>query len=108
MTLREIAGFAASALKTENVRFYGGGDRIIRSAGICAGSGMYKANYAETARLGCDVHITGDVKYHDALDALDLGIAALDITHEAGEWAAMPPLADKIANALGVKTYLSK
>jgi len=33
------------------------------------------------ARAGADVLVTGDVKYHEARDAQDLGIALIDAGH---------------------------
>jgi putative NIF3 family GTP cyclohydrolase 1 type 2 len=36
-------------------------------------------------KLKCDLFITGDVKYHEALDAKELGISVLDIGHYESE-----------------------
>ncbi|HEX2999497.1 MAG TPA: Nif3-like dinuclear metal center hexameric protein, partial [Armatimonadota bacterium] len=43
-----------------------------------------------------DVLVTGDVKHHEALHALDRGLAVLD----AGHYATERPVLDQLANAL--------
>jgi len=43
-------------------------------------------NFWQTAKdESCDAYITGDVKHHDALNALDAGLSLIDITHYSGE-----------------------
>ena len=50
---------------------------------------------------GADVLVTGDVRHHAALDALELGLALIDAGHHATESAAMPVFAQRIAAAAG-------
>jgi putative NIF3 family GTP cyclohydrolase 1 type 2 len=47
-------------------------------------------------RQGADVLVTGDVKYHDARQAEELGIALVD----AGHFATEKLMIDKVADAL--------
>lgn len=56
----------------------------MRRVGISGGSGqqhMYQAK-----KRGCDVYLTGDVSYHNALDALEMGFTIIDISHHAEVW----------------------
>ena len=63
--------------------FSGLTERIIKKVGWCTGSG---AEFIESAKAaGCDMYITGDVKYHDAQHAKELDIAVLDCGHYASE-----------------------
>ena len=50
----------------------------INKVAVVTGSGadMFKAK-----RSGADVLITGDMKYHDAQDALDIGMNVIDCGH---------------------------
>ena len=48
-------------------------------------------------KCGADVYLTGDVKHHGALDALEQGIAVVDAGHYATEQVVVPMLADYIA-----------
>ena len=51
----------------------------ITMAGICTGAGADMADMA--AEAGCQLFITGDVKHHEAQDALAKGICLLDAGH---------------------------
>lgn len=55
-------------------------NRKVRKIGICTGAG---AELIEPARLenDCELFITGDIKYHQAQDALAMGLSLIDATH---------------------------
>lgn len=55
----------------------------IRRVAVCGGSGASLIEIA--AQAGADVLITGDVKYHEAQQAVSLGIAVIDAGHFATE-----------------------
>lgn len=64
-------------------RFVGNLEKPISKVAICTGSG---ADFVQEAYDdGCDLLITGDVKYHDAQLAKELGINVLDIGHYGSE-----------------------
>ena len=54
-------------------------DRTIKKVGWCTGAGAEFIRNAKAA--GCDLYITGDVKYHAAQEARELDIAVLDCGH---------------------------
>ena len=56
----------------------------------------------EALRCGADVFITGDVKYHTALDAIAGGLRVLDVGHFILEEEMMRRFAEQIANELPV------
>ena len=69
-------------------------DKVIKKVAVCGGSGaslLQKAAFA-----GADVLVTGDVKYHEAQDALAAGIAVID----AGHFATEQPILSYVATYL--------
>jgi len=53
----------------------------IETVAVIGGSG---AKYIHDAKgVGADLLVTGDIKYHDAMDAKDIGLSILDIGHYA-------------------------
>ncbi len=69
-------------------------DRV-RRISFCGGSGS--SLWAAAAALGADVHITGDVKYHTALDAR---ICMIDVGHHSLEEEMMRRLVPLLAGEL--------
>ena len=52
---------------------------------------------AHALRRGCQLYLTGDVSYHQALDAAAAGLVVIDAGHAATEAPAMPVLARRLA-----------
>lgn len=81
MSFDEFVEKLKKDLKIENLKVIGRSDKLIKRVGISGGSGskhMYQAK-----KRNCDVYLTGDVTYHTALDAVQLGITLIDIGHHA-------------------------
>lgn len=91
VTLAELAATLKARLGVRHVRLVGPADRPVQQIAVAAGSGGQFL--ADAARRGAQVLITGDLDHHDALDALDLGLALLDVGHWASERIVVPPLA---------------
>jgi dinuclear metal center YbgI/SA1388 family protein len=92
-------------LRLKNLRYVGDPRHPIGQVAVMTGSGGGFFSEAQTA--GADVLITGDVKYHHALDALGSGIALIDIGHFAGEIGMVPLVAGKLREFLrGKKSRL--
>ena len=53
--------------------------KLIQKIGICTGSGASLIN--DALKNGCDLLITGDIKYHDAQYAKEMGICLIDAEH---------------------------
>lgn len=80
--LADFAEYVSQKLETkgkDSVRFAGNPDKLVRTAGICTGSGSEFAGLLKEA--GCHVLITGDVRYHEALDAVSEDFAIIDAGH---------------------------
>jgi len=97
VTLRTLARRVADALPAPSTRLCGAPDRMVQRVAVLGGAGTSAVPDALVA--GADVLITGDVRHHAALDALELGLALIDAGHHATESAAMPAFAQRIADA---------
>lgn len=81
--LGEFAQLVKKALQTKSVTVAGSTDKLVAKVAVCGGSGaglIHKAAFA-----GADVLVTGDVKYHEAQDAVAAGLAIIDAGHFATE-----------------------
>lgn len=94
LTLAEFARKVKDCLKLEVVKVSGDPERSISKVALCGGSAMMLLEYA--VKSGADVYMTGDVRHHGALDALDQGIAVVDAGHYGTEQVVVPVLADYI------------
>ena len=79
-----------------SVSFAGDLNSEVKTIGLCSGAG---AEFASSLRrLGCDLFITGDVKYHDAQEAKESGLNILDIGHYGSEKIFTENMADYLRN----------
>ncbi|MBP2626342.1 MAG: NGG1p interacting factor 3 protein [Firmicutes bacterium] len=92
MLLTEFINHVKMALGIECVNVVGPLEKVIKKVAVCGGSGAGFINKAAFA--GADVFITGDVKYHEAQDALAAGIAVIDAGHFATEEPVVSALAE--------------
>jgi len=53
-------------------------DSLVEKIAVCSGSG---ASLMDAVIGRVDVYVTGDVKYHDALKAIDCGLTVFDMGH---------------------------
>ena len=82
-----------------NYRLAGSQNHIIKRVGLCTGAGSEFFGLAAAA--GCDLFVTGDVKYHEAQHARELGITLLDMGHFGSEQIFTENMASILRNALG-------
>ena len=83
MSLKELSMMIKEKLNMDALRVVGSLDTNIKKVAVVTGSGADLANKAQ--RSGADVLITGDVKYHDAQDAIDAGMYIIDCNHFESE-----------------------
>lgn len=83
-----------TALGREHVSVAGARDKMVKKVAVCGGSGA--GFIPKAAFAGADVFITGDVKYHEAQDALAAGMAVID----AGHFATEQPVVSFVAEYL--------
>jgi len=82
-TLAIYADNVKTLLGASHVRFAGDPNRTIKKVALLNGSGNKFINDARFA--GADVLVTGDMQYHDILDALEMGLCVIDAGHYATE-----------------------
>lgn len=82
-TLAAFADMVKSALGLDSIRYIGDGGAKIKKVALCGGSGMSYLNEAKNS--GCDVYITGDIRHHDGVTALEHGLPLIDATHYGSE-----------------------
>lgn len=91
ITLDELCIYVKKILNINNLRIVGNLNRIVRRVAICSGDGADFITVAFNHK--CDVLITGDIRYHDACDARDMGISIIDAGHFDTEYIYMDKLA---------------
>jgi dinuclear metal center YbgI/SA1388 family protein len=96
-TLELFADKVKQALGCDHLRLIGPGDLSIRKVALCGGAGAGLLQAAH--RQGADVLVTGDVKYHDARQAEELGVAVVDAGHFATEQLMVELVADVLRKA---------
>ncbi len=100
MTVLELARLAAERLKVpaEGIRIIGDSDRVVTEAAWCGGAGT---DFMENAvRAGFEVYMTGDVKYHQARRAEELGLCVIDAGHFGTEKLFTAAMAELLRAAL--------
>ena len=98
---RSLASLVADLkkkLKLRWIRQVGSPKGTVRRIAFCGGSGA--SLFPEVLRAKPDLFITGDIKYHDAINYMTEGIPVLDIGHFGSEQGIRRVLAGKIRQAL--------
>src|SRR5690606_16580683 len=101
LTLEELASRVKIALSANTLRLVGGLQDRVDKVAVCGGSGS--SLLAEAVRQGADVLVTGDVKYHEAKNALSQGIALIDAGHFATEHLMVAGLSAELQRQAGQK-----
>lgn len=77
--LNEFIHKIKKKLKISTLRLIGDTEHPIKTVAICGGSGSSLIDAAIEAQA--DVYISGDITYHHALDAKNVGLTILDVGH---------------------------
>ncbi len=91
VSLQDFIFAVKKQLNIQVVNAAGRPEQRIGKVAVCGGSGASLMLQAKAS--GADVLVTGDVKYHDALEAAALGIAVIDAGHYATEQPVVAALA---------------
>lgn len=101
--LADFARLIKESLSSPALRYVGDPTAILSKVALCSGSGA--SLLREASRAGADVLVTGDVKYHEARDAQDLGIALIDAGHFPTEIIMVAEMTRQINSALCTAGY---
>ena len=83
--LDEVMNIAASQLGIDRKFFRYAGDTDVKIRKLCWVTGAGSDYMVSAITENCDLYVTGDLKYHDAQKAHELGINVLDLGHYATE-----------------------
>jgi hypothetical protein len=97
--LESVAADIRDRLPAPHLRFAGDPEREVRRVAVVGGAGDSHIGAAMAA--GADVYVTGDLRHHVTLDALEQGLALIDAGHHATEVAAIPTWVERLAVAAG-------
>jgi dinuclear metal center YbgI/SA1388 family protein len=95
--LAEVAEQLRVGLPAPHLRLAGDPDRPVVSVAAVGGAGDSLIDVALAA--GVDLYVTGDLRHHVTLDALEAGLALIDAGHHATEVAAMPTWRERLVQA---------
>ncbi|MBR0164711.1 MAG: Nif3-like dinuclear metal center hexameric protein [Lachnospiraceae bacterium] len=92
MSLKELAMFVKSAFDVSDVRVYGDLERKTEKIALCPGSG--KSVIGQSLKEAADVLVTGDIDYHEGIDAVAQGLCIIDAGHYGIEKLFIPYMRD--------------
>jgi putative NIF3 family GTP cyclohydrolase 1 type 2 len=77
------------------------GDPRMTVGAIACGNGSATSLVGTAQRLGADALVCGEVRYHAALEAVEAGMAIVEVGHDVSEWPLVPILADAVRSVTG-------
>lgn len=94
--LEEIFSIIKDFLNLKKFTYIGNKDKMIKKVAICTGSGGSLLN--QVKKNNADLYITGDIKYHTAIDAKEMGISIIDAGHYYTEILFLPFISKYLSN----------
>lgn len=102
-TLAIYAESVKTALGIDKVKIAGDPNKKIKKVAMLNGSGNKFISAARFA--GADVLVTGDMQYHQIVDAVEAGMCIIDAGHFATERMMMPAMAEYLRNKCKAHGY---
>ena len=99
MVLRKIK----RALGIQILSYAGNEDTLVQKIAVCGGAGASFIREAKAA--GAQLYLTGDVKYHEAQDAVKCGLVIADGGHYGTEIISVPVLAQRLQSAFNERGW---
>lgn len=96
--LRSFVEELARTFGQPSLRFVGEEDRLIEYVAFCTGSGM--GLITDDLFEKADVYVTGDLKYHDAMDVYEKGQSVIDVPHFVSEEMATEVLHNLVTSVI--------
>lgn len=97
VSFEEFCSQVKEALAVDYIKFGGELKDQVHKIAVCGGSGA--SLLAKAAAAGADVLLTGDMKYHDAQAALEMGLKFVDAGHYGTEQVIVARVAEAIKQA---------
>lgn len=105
MSLKDLVDHIKNSFDLSHVRVTGNLDKNIKKVAVLGGSGEGFITQAKQAEA--DVYITGDMTFHNAQDAMEMGLSVIDVGHyieKVMKEATKSYLEEKFGNELSVIT----
>lgn len=83
LKVKEYVNEIKTKLNIPNIKLVGDLESEIKKVAVVNGSGM--SFLKKVLKIKADLFITGDIKYHEALDSKELGINLIDLGHYESE-----------------------
>lgn len=96
LSIKEFITFVKEKLDVENVRMVGHDDKTVKKIAVFCGS--FDDDLKPILAHGADILVTGDLKYHTAVDALGMGMCIIDAGHFNTEKIILPVLKEVLAS----------
>ncbi|MGB5964764.1 MAG: Nif3-like dinuclear metal center hexameric protein [Sulfurimonadaceae bacterium] len=100
-SFEDFSAEVAKAFGLTHVKSVVAHDRVIKRVALCTGSGA-----SMIREINADLFLTGDIKYHDAMEAKVIGLNMIDIGHFESERFFGEILAEDLKN-LGLTVIIS-
>ncbi|WP_319204162.1 Nif3-like dinuclear metal center hexameric protein [uncultured Ilyobacter sp.] len=102
---REYVDLIKEKLSIENLRIVAESEeKTVKKVAVVNGSGM--SFFKKIKKLGVDVFITGDIKYHEALDAAEEGLDLIDLGHYESEHFFNRLVIRELGEVDDIETYI--
>ncbi len=105
-SLAQYAAYVKQQLHLDHVCVVGDTQKELRRVAVMGGAG---GGEVRSLPPDIDVFVTGDVKYHDACEAMERGFTIIDAGHRGTELPIVPAMVDYLKQAfstLEVKSYM--
>ncbi len=94
----DYAKIVMDLFELESLTIYGTKTKLIQKIALCSGSG---GDLIDTAvGSAADLYITGDIKYHQALEAQNMGMVVFDVGHYESEHIFMERFSEIVAGLI--------
>lgn len=98
-TLASLAALVGERLGV-HTRVWGEAGRAVRLVALAPGSG--RSLVPDAIAASADVLVTGELRYHEAGEALAAGLAVIEAGHDATEWPLTRSLAEIVSQTPGL------
>ena len=108
LTLGELADRVREKLGLNSIRYVGKADSRVKTAAVICGAGSKTEYFSEARAVGCDVFLTGDIGFHHAQFALEIGLCLVDFMHYPSEVPVLPVLQKHLQKKLDAEILISQ
>lgn len=96
LEFNEYIKLVKTKLNVKSLRVIGQSPQKVGKVSVFCGS--FDGDLAAVQKQNLDLLITGDIKYHTAMDAVEMGLCIIDVGHFASEYVIVPRLKEMLEN----------